>query len=88
MEGPEFSRVTPLFPVRKIFRRELKDNTYSKFTTAKIVKILVTVVSKLLEVPSIPMLTSRKKYEVRFLPVSCLVCLLITSPIYVNVKRM
>jgi len=66
VEGPGFSRVTPLFPVRKNFKRELKDNSYSKFRTAKIVKILVTVVPKFSEAPSIPMLTSRKKYEVRF----------------------
>jgi hypothetical protein len=74
VEGPEFSRITPPFPVRKNFKWGLKANSYSKFTTAKIFKILVTVVPKLSEAPSIPKLRSRKKY--------------ITSPIYVSVKRM
>jgi len=57
VEAPEFSRVTPLFPVGKNFKRRFKVNSYSEVTIAKIVTISVTVVPKFSEVPSILMLT-------------------------------
>jgi len=66
VEAPQFSRVTPLFLVRKNFKLGLKVNSYTKFMIAKIVKISLRVVPKFSEVPSIPMLTSRNKYQVRF----------------------